>query len=58
MNFDDYLRLKKIDPARFAETEPAVYADWKRLFEQLSPDSFTAQKKFLLNATRRTYLIP
>ncbi len=58
MDFEQYLRLKKIDPARFSEAEPAVFADWKRLFEQMSADSFTAQKKFLLNAVRRNYLIP
>jgi hypothetical protein len=57
MNFEDYLRLKKIDPLRFAEAEPALFADWKRIFEQVSADSFTAQKKFLLNPIRRKYLI-
>ncbi len=58
MNFIDYLRLKKIDPVRFAEAEPALFAAWASLFEQMSPDSFTAQKKFLLNPIRRKYLIP
>jgi hypothetical protein len=57
MEFEQYLTQKKIDPVRFREGEPAVFADWKRLFEQMNPDGFTMQKKFLLNPLRRKYLI-
>ncbi len=57
MQFDAYLIQKKIDAGRFREAEPDRYADWKREFEQVHPESFTAQKKFLLNDTRRKYLI-
>ncbi len=57
MTFDEYLIKKKVDSHRFQEAEPAQFAEWKQLFEQLHPDSFTAQKKFLLNNTRRKYLL-
>ncbi len=57
MTFDEFLTQKKIDAARFRAAEPARYAEWKALFEQVNPESFTGQKKFLLNRTRRTYLL-
>ncbi len=57
MEFDEYLRLKKIDPELFRAAEPNRYAEWARLFAQLSAESFTAQKKFLINDTRRLYMI-
>jgi hypothetical protein len=57
MTFIEYLTGKKIDSQRFQQAEPAQFAEWEQLFEQLHPDSFTAQKKFLLNNTRRKYLL-
>ena len=57
MSFEEFLVQKKIDPVRFAQADPAVFAEWAALFPQIHPDSFTAQKKFLLNSTRRTYLL-
>lgn len=57
MLFEEYLNQKKIDARRFAQHEPERYADWKREFLQMHPDSFTAQKKFLINDTRRQYLL-
>ena len=57
MTFTEYLISKKIDHARFAAAEPQTYADSARLFEQMSPASFTVYKKFLLNPTRRKYLL-
>lgn len=57
MEFTEYLRLKKIDPVPFQVAEPARYAEWEHLFAKLSPDSFTAQKKYLLNNTRRLYVL-
>ena len=57
MTFNEYLSDKKIDSRRFQQTEPAQFDEWQQLFEQLHPDSFTAQKKFLLNNTRRKYLL-
>jgi len=56
-HFDNYLLQKKIDAMRFREQEPERYAAWEREYAQQHPDSFTAQKKFLLNDTRRKYLV-
>ena len=56
MEFEEYLTQKKIDANRFRQSEPERYAEWKREFEQMNPASFTVQKKFLLNDTRRKYL--
>lgn len=56
MEFEEYLTQKKIDVSQFQQAEPERYAEWKREFEQMSPASFTVQKKFLLNDIRRTYL--
>ncbi|RYC70769.1 hypothetical protein EQG79_01045 [Spirosoma sordidisoli] len=55
--FDNYLLKKKIDANRFREQEPDRYVIWAREYAQMHPDSFTAQKKFLLNDTRRKYLV-
>lgn len=57
LSFDNYLTQKKIDPEQFRQAETARYLEWAREFEQLNPASFTAQKKFLLNDTRRKYLV-
>ena len=57
MTFEDYLSGKKIDPALFRAAEPARWEDFRASFEGVHPDSFTAQKKFLLNDLRRRYLL-
>lgn len=57
MEFDDYLAQKKIDVVRFQKLDSERYTAWKREFEQMSPASFTVQKKFLLNDVRRQYLV-
>jgi hypothetical protein len=57
MLFIDYLTAKKIDSRLFEQAEPARFAEWKQIFEQIHPESFTVQKKFLLNDTRRKYLL-
>lgn len=57
MTLDEYLTSKKINPALFRQAEPAQYEEWQREFVQMHPESFTAQKKFLLNDIRRKYLI-
>ena len=56
-SFDDYLTQKNIDPHRFQQAEPARYQAWQHEFQTMHPASFTAQKKFLLNDTRRKYLV-
>lgn len=55
MTFDEYLLQKKINPERFKTAEPTEFAEWQRLFDQMHPESFTAQKKFLINNKRRKY---
>lgn len=57
MEFEEYLAQKKIDADQFRQREPERYEEWKREFRQMSPASFTIQKKFLLNDTRRKYIV-
>jgi len=57
MTFEDYLSGKKIDPALFRAGEPARWSAFRASFEGVHPDSFTAQKKFLLNDLRRRYFL-
>ncbi|TAF68273.1 MAG: hypothetical protein EAZ55_00170 [Cytophagales bacterium] len=57
MDFETYLTSKKIDAAGFANAEPAVYERLKSLFLQMHPESFTTQKKFIINRIRRAYLL-
>lgn len=57
MDFEEYLRIKKIDSKAFKEANFEVWKEWKKIFEQIHPDSFTAQKKFLINEIRRKYLL-
>jgi hypothetical protein len=55
--FEAYCRKKKIDPDLFLQSDPERYQEWKTLFEQIHPDSFTEQKKFLINPIRKQYLL-
>ncbi|MBO0950713.1 hypothetical protein [Fibrella forsythiae] len=57
MTFVEYLATKKIDAVQFEVAEPKLFAEWAALFGQMHPESFTVQKKFLLNPTRRKYLL-
>ncbi|GAB3324917.1 hypothetical protein GCM10027299_22510 [Larkinella ripae] len=57
MTFEEYLASKKIDEQQFRRHEPSRFDAWKTEFGQLHPESFTTQKKFLLNEVRRRYLI-
>ena len=57
MNFEEYLQSKKIDSHLFKTAEPERWNEWKIIFEQMSPASFTAQKLYLINSTRRKYLV-
>jgi hypothetical protein len=57
MNFEEYLQSKKIDSQQFKAAEPERWNEWQTLFEQMSPASFTAQKLYLINPTRRKYLL-
>ncbi|GAB2618644.1 hypothetical protein GCM10027035_13540 [Emticicia sediminis] len=57
MTFEEYLITKKIDPEKFKKSEPQRFDEWKFLFAQMHAESFTSQKKFLINPTRRKYQI-
>lgn len=55
MTFEEYLASKKIDAVRFKKSESEQYGEWQLLFEQMHPESFTAQKLFLINPLRRRF---
>ncbi|HAK78453.1 MAG TPA: hypothetical protein DCR35_15860 [Runella sp.] len=57
MTFEEYLVTKKIDTKTFSQQEAERFQEWEQLFSQIHPESFTAQKKFLLNDVRRKYLL-
>ena len=57
MEFDEYLLQKKIDVEAFRKADNARFDEWDKLFKTMHPDSFTAQKKFLINDIRRRYLL-
>lgn len=57
MTFEAYLNSKKINSQLFREKEPEIWALWEREFSQMHPNSFTAQKLYLLNPVRRKYLL-
>lgn len=46
---------KKIDPQAFKLGEPELWAEFEHIFNQVHPDSFTAQKLYLINPIRRQY---
>ncbi len=58
MDFTGYLENKKIDPIRFKTEEPEVFKSYENIFSQTHPDSFTAQKLFMINKLRRKYVLP
>ncbi|GAB3938006.1 hypothetical protein GCM10028804_60490 [Larkinella terrae] len=57
MTFEEYLSGKNIDENQFKKHEPSRYDAWKTEFLQVHPESFTTQKKFLINEIRRKYRI-
>ncbi len=57
MTFEEYCIKKKINSTAFRTHEPERWQEWKLQFEQMHPNSFTEQKKFLINETRRKYLL-
>jgi hypothetical protein len=54
-SFDDYLKGKKINPDSFKSAQVDEYQRLKQVFDELSPESFTAQKLFLINRIRRAH---
>ena len=57
MVFEEYLKSKKIDSERFKKAEPLQYEEWRSVFAQMHPESFTAQKLFLINPIRRRFTL-
>jgi hypothetical protein len=57
LSFEAYCRKKKIDPDLFLQSDPERFREWKTIFDQVHPDSFTEQKKFLINPIRKKYLL-
>ena len=55
MNFDDYLKSKKIDPNKFKESEFEQWEEFESIFNEMHPKSFTLQKLFLINSIRLKY---
>ena len=55
MLFDEYLKSKKIDPEAFLKNEPEIFSNWKNLFEQMHPASFTSRFLFKINGIRRNF---
>lgn len=53
MGLEEYLKQKKIDSATFKKKFPDVFDTFNKHFEQMHPESFTAQKLFLINNIRR-----
>ena len=55
MSFEEYLVSKKIDSKAFREQAPDQWTAWNAIFEQMHPNSFTAQKLYLINPIRRRF---
>lgn len=55
MSFDEFLHSKKIDAAIFNQQEPDRFHEWKVIFDACGAVSFTQQKLFIINETRRKY---
>jgi hypothetical protein len=56
MTFEEYLTNKKIDTDLFSKANPEKWQALKAIFEQMHPEGFTMQKKFLLNDLRKRFL--
>ena len=53
-DFKTYLKQKKIDPKDFAAQELEKFMELKKLYDQVHPNSFTAQKLFLIKMLKYT----
>ncbi len=57
MTFAEYLRSKKIDSDQFKIGNPDQWNEFNIIFQQMHPNSFTAQKLYLINGIRRKYAL-
>ena len=53
MTWEEYLESKKIESVDFKKKQSELWHNWKAVFEQMHPNSFTAQKLYLINPIRR-----
>lgn len=53
--FEEFLAAKKINSEAFQKMEPQLWEELRSLFDQMHPDSFTAQKLYLINPLRLKY---
>lgn len=44
MEFEEYLKQKKIDAIAFKNADNPRFLEWSELFKTMHPESFTAQK--------------
>lgn len=57
MTFEEYCISKNINPEQFKNQEFKQYQDLQSVFENVSVESFTQQKLFLINKIRRKYIL-
>ena len=55
MQFEEWLRSKKIDPEAFRKGSSVQWEEFRRDFDAMSPVAFDLQKKFFINPIRRLY---
>lgn len=55
MTFEEYLASKKIDTIAYQVAEPHQWEEFKAIFRQMHPKSFTMQKLNLINGLRRRF---
>ena len=55
ISWEEYCIRKKINSSEFQKAEPQKWAELKLIFEAVHPNSFTEQKKFLINDLRRKF---
>jgi hypothetical protein len=53
--FYDFLKSKKIDPQSFEKGDHLRFEEFRKLFEEIHPNSLIAQKLFLINSIRKKY---
>jgi len=55
MDFEEYLKSKKINSESFKKSDLKLWTELSQLFQKMHPKSFTSQKLFLINPIRRKY---
>ena len=58
MNFETFLRQKRIHPEAFREQRPALWEQFRSLYQQIGSPSFDLQKKFYFNDLRALFPLP